>query len=131
MPQMTNRKIAPRHLQPVRRQLALVRRPLLVVRLALQPALLALRDAHERVDDANEQQDAADAGGDGDLGGLGQAGPFLFGFLLGGFLVEGFVDFRFASVGGQGLVGDGGFGWGEGSAYSFTWMLAWLPEVSE
>lgn len=130
MPQMTNRKIAPRHLQPVRRQLALVRRPLLVVRLALQPALLALRDAHERVDDANEQQDAADAGGDGDLGGLGQAGPFLFGFLLGGFLVEGFVDFRLASVVWR-LVGDGGFGWGEGSAYSFTWMLAWLPEVSE
>jgi hypothetical protein len=97
---VANSEIAPRHLLAVSRHLFLVRVPFLVGELALGAALLTLGDADEGVDDCDEQDGAADAGADGDLGGVGEAGPLLLGFLGGGELVECFVEFGFASVGG-------------------------------
>jgi hypothetical protein len=98
MSKVANSEIAPRHLLAVSRHLLLVRIPLSVGDLALGAALLALGDADESVDEGDEEDGAADAGADGDLGGVGEAGPFLLGFLGGGEFVEGFVEFGFASV---------------------------------
>jgi hypothetical protein len=99
MSKVANSKITPSHLLAISGHLLLVRVPFLVGDLALGTALLALGDADEGVDDCNEKDGAADAGADGDLGGVGEAGPLLFGFLGGGELVEGFVEFGFASGG--------------------------------
>jgi hypothetical protein len=98
MSKVANSEIAPRHLLAVSRHLLLVRIPLSVGDLALGAALLALGDADESVDEGDEEDGAADAGADGDLGGVGEAGPLLLGFLGGGEFVEGFVEFGFASV---------------------------------
>ena len=103
MSKVADGKISPCHLLAVGRHLLLVRVPLLVGDLALGAALLALGDADEGVDDCDEEDGAADAGADGDLGGVGEAGPFLLGLLGGGELVECFVEFGFAS-GGVSLV---------------------------
>lgn len=73
-----------------------MRSPLLVFNLALSPTLLALRDADEGVDDDYEKHGAADAAGDGVLGGVGEASPLLFSFLLGRKFVQCFVNRRFA-----------------------------------
>jgi hypothetical protein len=97
MSKVANSEIAPRHLLAVSRHLLLVRVPLSVGDFALGAALLALGDANESVDEGDEEDGAADAGADGDLGGVGEAGPFLLGFLGGGEFVEGFVEFGFAS----------------------------------
>jgi len=101
---VTNSEIAAGHFLAVSGHLLLMSIPLLVGELALSTALLALGDADESVDDADEEDSAADAGADGDLGGVGEAGPFLLDFGGGGELVEGFVGFGFASVGGELLV---------------------------
>ena len=103
MSKVADGKIAPCHLLAVGRHLLLVRVPLLVGDLALGAALLALGDVDEGVDDCDEEDGAADAGADGDLGCVGEAGPFLLSLLGGGELVECFVEFGFAS-GGVSLV---------------------------
>jgi hypothetical protein len=92
-------EIAPGHLLAVSCHLLLVRVPFLVGNLALGTTLLTLGDADEGVDERDEEDGAADAGADGDLGGVGEAGPLLLGFLGGGEFVEGFVEFGLASGG--------------------------------
>lgn len=78
MSERADGKVTASHLLPVRSHLVLVSLPFLVVQITLGAALLALRDADEGVDDYDEEDDTADAGADGDLGGVGEAGPFLF-----------------------------------------------------
>jgi len=92
-------EIAPGHLLAVKCHLFLVGVPLLVGKLALGTALFALGDADEGVDDADEEDGATNAGADGNLCSVGEAGPLLLDFLGGGELVECFVDFGLASVG--------------------------------
>jgi hypothetical protein len=92
-------EVASCHLFAVGCHLFLVRVPFLVGDVGLGAALLALGDADEGVDDCDEEDGAADAGADGDLGGVGEAGPLLLGFLGGGELVECFVEFGWASGG--------------------------------
>jgi hypothetical protein len=79
VPKVTYSEIAPLHLLAISRQLVLVLRPLLVFYRTLGSALLALDDADEGVDDDDEEDGATDAAGDGVLGGVGEAGPFLLG----------------------------------------------------
>lgn len=87
MSKMANSKVTARHLLAISRQHVFVRRPFLVFDFALGSALLTLSDADEGVDDDDEEDGAANAAGDGVLGGVGEAGPFLFGFLGVGELV--------------------------------------------
>jgi hypothetical protein len=109
--EVANSEITPGHLLAVSGHLLLVRIPLSVGDLALSATLLALGDADEGVDDCDKEDGTADAGADGDFGGVGEAGPFLLGFLGGGELVEGFVEFGFTS-GRRLLVVVVGFVWG-------------------
>lgn len=99
MSEVADGEVASGHLLAVKCHLFLVSVPFLVGRLAFGTALLALGDADEGVDDCDEEDGSADAGADGDLGSVGEAGPLLLGFLGGGEFVEGFVDFGFASGG--------------------------------
>ena len=127
VPKVADGEVAPRHLLAVSRHLLLVRAPLLVGDLALGAALLALGDADEGVDDTDEEDGTTDAGADSYLGCVGEAGPLLLGFLGGGELVEGFVEFGFASGGGPLVVAvNFEVRW----TYSSTLMLAWLPVSS-
>ena len=96
MAEVANSEIAPGHLLAVSGHLLLVRIPLSVGDLALSAALLALGDADEGVDDCDKEDGTADAGADGDFGGVGEAGPLLLGFLPVGELVQCFVNFGFA-----------------------------------
>lgn len=97
MPKVADSKVTPGHLLPVSSELVFVSRPLLVVQLAFGAALLALGDADESVDDDDKEDDAADATANGDLGGVGQAGPLLLGLLDCGELVQLFVGCGFAT----------------------------------
>ena len=93
---MADSEITPRHLLAVSGQLIFVRSPLLVFKLALSPTLLTLGDADEGVDDADEEENTDDNASNDVLGGVGETGPFLFGFLFVGKLVQCFVDCGFA-----------------------------------